>query len=495
MGFAENCPVKGDILQNPHGSLSPLATTEYNMLSTPLYSVEPTTSFLADLQQAGFFGWFTFDLSHDHSALWKAMALGLLQHTQIRYPQVHNFLESKWKPKISELCSVDHSFGTTNAKYSDENYWGEIGRTCEELVIRFFRENGKTAHIEEIQRKGYLNPSNKVAYDLMATYFNVCICWYESLADRQVMTHVFHSVAKGDVGLFICMAQEGNRLFFLYHQAGRAEVKLEFPFAMKVKECGKPLILGCSEERKGDDEDVRKVLMQKLIEVADSEAEFLLSICPSVPEESREQYLKMIGKIQAAKTYISLKKLEVDLATPSLQRVLNLPDYVPPAKPNDPHTILNCEQYPEDQDWVKYHGHIFHKICLSNYLLEINLQYPNMPKCPLTDCPQQLPDTVLDINPGIREAYERSQRRVQSDLQALNQYQQLLSASVPVASYNLTCVQCCRTERRYNFLQHGCQICISCAYRAGGVTCPRCAVGLTLDESTIVCQVGQQSWR
>lgn len=461
------------------------------MFPIPRYSEEPTTLFLERLQVAGFFGWFTFDLSHDRSALWKALALGLLQHTQLNYPVVQRYLESKWKPKIAELCGIDRP---GDAKYEDGRYWQNLGKTCEDLALDFFRNSGKAAHIEEIQRNGFLSPSNKVAYDLLTCYFNLCLCWYESLAANQVITHVFHSQSKGDVSLFICIAQEGDRLYYLYHQNGRGDVKLDFPFAMKVKECGKPLIIDQNNMPQPESEDVYSVLTRKLAEAADSEAEFLLAICASVPPEAKDKYLKMVGKIQAAKAYASLRQLEVNLATSSLQKVLDLPD-CEPIRAKEPHTILTCEQYPEDQDWLNYHGHYFHRTCLSNYLLEISLQYPNMPKCPLTDCPQQLPDTVLDLNQGIREAYERSRLRAQTEMQAIQQYQLQGSASVPASSYNLTCAACYRTVRRYYFLLHGCEICVYCAYQAGGEVCPACSVKLTLEEMTLIYREGQRSWR
>ena len=118
-----------------------------------------------------------------------------------------------------------------------------------------------------------------------------------------------------------------------------------------------------------------------------------------------------------------------------------------------------------------------------------------MPKCPLNDCPLQLPDTVLDLNLGIREAYERSRLRVNADMQALQQYRLLQgSASVPASSYNLTCTACCRTNRRYYFLQHGCEICLYCAYQTGGQDCPGCNARLTFEEMTLISKEGQRSW-
>ena len=459
------------------------------MFPIPRYSEEPTTLFLERLKGAGFFGWYTFDLSNDRSSLWKAMALGLLQHTQMNYPRVQGYLEAKWKPKIAELSRVDRP---GDRKYEDPQYWGALGETCEHLVLNFFRDSGKTAHLEEIQRTGYLSPSNKAAYNLLTFHFNLCLCWYESLAENQVMTHVFHSQSKGDVSLFICIAQEGNRLYYLYHNSGRGPVKLDFPFAMKVGD-GTPLIIEKSDAPQ-EEEDVRSVVIRKLVEVADSQAEFLLAICLSVPPEAKEKYMKMLGKVQAAKAYISLRHLEVNLSTPSLQSVQNLPDFEP-IRAKDPHSVLTCEQYPEDQDWLNYHGHYFHRTCLSNYLLEISLEYPNMPKCPLNDCPLQLPDTVLDLNLGIREAYERSRLRVNADMQALQQYRLLQgSASVPASSYNLTCTACCRTNRRYYFLQHGCEICLYCAYQTGGQDCPGCNARLTFEEMTLISKEGQRSW-
>ena len=460
----------------------------------PVFSpAQPTTPFQARLLQEGFTNWFTFDLGRDNLALWKALAFGLIQHSQVRYPEVHRFLELKWRPKIREIIQIDAQFGPEKIELPE--YWEQIGGKFREMVLNFFREINKTVHIEEIHQHSYLNPANKVAYDLLSSHFNMCICWYESNASETILSHIFHSQAKGDVSLFICIAIQGNRLYYLYHQSVESEVKMDFPFAMKVREKGSPLVINSvRSEGTGDtQEEDRHTLVRKLVEVVEAQTQFLVSICDTVRPEVMGKYMEMVGKIRSVRSFSEYKGLETRLDTPAINHLLTLTEPRPveiESKP--PHGITTCEWYrEEDRDFVSYHEHSFHRKCLSDYLLEIELVYPNMPKCPVEECQVLLPDTVLDLNRGIRESYERSHLFRRTEMMAL---QHRLSASMPVYTSSRTCIICHRTIPLNYLVKHGCSVCVYCAYQNGSELCPGCSGLFTSQEKEEIMQCSQRSW-
>lgn len=102
-------------------------------------------------------------------------------------------------------------------------------------------------------------------------------------------------------------------------------------------------------------------------------------------------------RINASKhIYTSLKFDMPPLMTDSLQDLLTLEVSNQQGVRTRPiHTLQNCAQYPELGAVEDYHGNSYHRDCLSVYLTDQRLRYPNLPLCPMPDCQQKLPATVL----------------------------------------------------------------------------------------------------
>ena len=456
-------------------------------MAVPVYSQEASTPFLQVLSENRYFGWYVFPFEHENSSLWRAIALGLLQHSVYKYPDVHDYLERVWKPKIQSILEVDQRYTTqeSNQKYSNPNYWREIGVACMTLAINFFKANQKGQQADEVQKGKCPDKSNKIAYEAFANHLNLCLCWYECTAERRVITHLFHSKTKNDVSLFINIAQDGDKLYYLYHQGLNESVSIAFPYLMKVNLQGEPLTIGCELRQSEPDRDPSEALIVNLLKVVEASAMLTLAITNQIPPTASEHFRQLQERVSASKgIYTAVKFAMPPLMSDSLKALLALkvPDQQP-AYTRAPHTVQNCEQYPELGAFEEYHGHRFHRDCLSAYLNTLQLRYPNLPPCPVPDCQQHLPDTVLDFNPAVRSHFEANKAAV-TQKTAQEKMAYFGHFSLPAQNTTLQCQTCNKTLSTQYFMKHGCSVCIMCAYNcysSYGV-CPLCRNQFNVDE-------------
>lgn len=413
--------------------------------------------------------------------------MGLLQHSSFKYPDVHDYLDRVWKPKIQSILEVDQRYTTreTNQKYSNPDYWREIGLACMTLAINFFKANQKGHLVEEVQKGRCPEKSNKIAYEAFANHLNLCLCWYECTTDRRVMTHLFHSKTKNDVSLFINIAQDGDKLYYLYHQGLNESVSIAFPYLMKVNSQGEPLSIGCELGQSEPDRDPSEALIVNLLKVVEATAMLTLAITDQIPPTASDHFRQLQERVNATKgIYSAVKFAMPPLMSDSLQALLALKvSDQPSTYAKAPHTVQNCEQYPELGAFEEYHGHRFHRECLSAYLNTLQLRYPNLPPCPVPDCQHQLPDEVLDFNPAVRSHFEANKvavthKTTQDRMAFFGHF------SLPAQNTTLPCQACGKTLSMQYFLKHGCAVCIMCAYHSYSNigACPLCRCPFNVDE-------------
>lgn len=460
-------------------------------MALPRYSEDPNTPFLQVLRENGYIGWYVFSSGPEETALWKAIATGLLLHSAYKYPDVHDYLERVWKPKIQSILEADRTYNTqeANQKYSNPEYWRTIGVACMTLAINFFKANGKPQQAEEVQKGKCPDKSNKVAYEAFATHLNLCLLWYECTAERRVITHPFHSKTKNDVSLFINIAQDGDQLYFLYHRGLNESVAIGFPYLMKVHSQGEPLSIGCELRQSESAGDPRDALIENLLKVLEASALLTLAITQEIPAAAGDYFRQFHERVGVAKNiYGAVGSGFPPLMSESVKGLLALKVASQQAGPaKEPHTVQNCEQYPELGHFEEYHGHHFHRDCISQYLTTLHLRYPNLPNCPVPGCQQQLPDTVLDYSPSVRSHYEANKAAVRTH-KTQEKMDYFSNFTLPPQNIPISCTTCTRSLAKQYFMSHGCQVCVICAYTAYSQSgqCPLCKCAFSAIELEVL---------
>lgn len=461
-------------------------------MALPGYFEEPTTPFLQVLSEQGYFGWYVFPFGQDNTSLWKAIATGILLHSTYKYPDVSDYLERVWRPKIQSILEADQNYTTRegNQKYSSPDYWQAIGLACMSLAINFFKANMKPQQADEVQKGKCPDKSNKVAYEALATHLNLCLLWYECTAERRVITHSFHSKTKNDVSLFINIAQDGDKLYFLYHRGLRESVTIGFPYLMKVNAQGEPLTIGCELRQMEPVGDPRDALIENLLRVVDASAALTLTLTQEIPLAAADYFRVLQERVSVAKNiYGAVGSALPPLMSEAVKGLLALQVSNQQTAPiRDSHTVQNCEQYPELGGFEEYHGHRFHRDCLCVYLTTLQLRYPNLPSCPVPGCQQHLPDTVLNFIPSVRAHYEANKAVARTTQKTQDKIDYFSHFTLPAQNVPLTCVSCQRSLSKQYFMSHGCQVCVICAYHSystlGG--CPLCKNAFNASEMEVL---------
>ena len=461
-------------------------------MATPKYSADPITDFLRRLKEEGFIGWFSFEFGANKSAFWKALAHGIQLHSEISYPSGEgHFLSKKWLPRVQPILTVSQQYCHDPQKVVNPLYWSALGSACQTLATDILRSSGKDHLTTDIERGGLPDKALTSVYEILVSALNLCICWYECRADQTIVTDVFHPKTKGELGLFITLAQEGDRLYFLYHKETQGEIRVEFPFAMKVGGTGKPLVLGSGNKQR-EERDPKDVLIGHLMKIIQASASLTLASADHLPPSASEPLSHLHERIRSTTAYISSAKLETALPDPVTQLLsLRAPErQIVPVSAI--HTIINCEEYPEVADYVEFHSHKFHRNCMARYLEGLQPSFPQMPRCPVEGCGVTLPDSALDLNATVRDIYVRMRQastekaivareyalsqsfssqssqsqssQSQSSQSQSSQSQYYSSPSLPIMTLTQCLVCSCRYNNQY-FMSHGCSLCVKCAYR------------------------------
>ena len=463
-------------------------------MAVPSYNEHASTPFLRVLNEQGYTGWWSFPFSQDNTSLWKAIAIGLLFHSAIKYPEVSEYLERAWRPKIQPIITFDLNY-PTNEKYANPEYWNRLGTTCMTLAIAFFKANGKPQQADEIQKGKCPDKGNKVAYEAFATHFNLCLCWYEFTAEYKVLTHLFHSKTKNDVSLFINIAQEGDRLYYLYHSGLNQSVSFSFPFLMKVNSQGEPLRIGCELRRNEPASDPKEALIVNLIKALEASAGLTLAVTREIPPNAGNALNYFKERIHAAKgIFDAMGEQLPPLMSEAVREVMGMEvGSAQGGKEREPHTVMTCELYPEAGQCLDYHGHHFHRDCLAGYLDSLQLRYPAVPTCPI--CQENLPDTVFDLSPALRSHYEANKAAARTN-RTQGQMHLLSHLTLPAQNSTLTCVNCRRAYSKDYFMSHGCLLCVHCAYQGysynGG--CMVCQCAFNPDEMAAITSYYNQAY-
>ena len=454
----------------------------------PKYSRELSTDFLKLLASKGYTSWHVFSLRDSQAAFWKAVGLGILLHSYRSYCKNMNYFRMNWNEKVRDFLAVDAKhFRTQPANQSQQRFthiafWNDIGIECVRMAIDFYTHAGKMEPASLIRSGRLMEYSNAAAFSNFAGHFDLFICLYERCSDSHVITHNYVSPSPSTPTLCINLAQEGDRLYYLYHESVKNPETEDFPFMIqpgKRHPIAIDTVLGDTVPQPSV--DIQDRITKSLFDIVETQANLILTLTPALPSNCAELQSALGAQVSALRLLLSTARSSVSLETSSLQHVLRLPVT---QERREPHTITTCELYSdEDADIVQYHSHKFHRTCLKTYIERLQLVPPELPMCPMQNCGQQFADSVLDLSPTVAHKYQayRDHFTLQTETKAAGLPS---SMTLPVVTTDCwVCLICSRRLERAWFLVHGCRLCYFCAAeRAQDWRCPLCRVQLREDE-------------
>ena len=479
-------------------------------MAIPQYSCDPTTSFLTELTSQNYSYWFSFDFTVEKT-FFQALGHGILCHSQVHYKEIGGYIDRTWTPKVQSLLTAAEQF-PPDQRYANPAYWQEIGNKTAQIAIQSFTEAGKIEQANMIKQGKCPGKENSVAYKSLMKHLNLCLTWYE-WTSTGIITHVFYnSDTKNDISLFINLAQEGNRLYLLFHRDFqlRSTILTQcFPYYMLVGGEVAPLLIGHNQKKAvaGDNREGMEKLVEELMGLVQIQAKVIRMECRSVQRSTVELIDSMRTKVGGITTLCKVNRLERGVVTEDLTAVLGLKG--PEEAVSREHTLRNCGDFAaEDGNFVDPapHGHRFHVTCLSYYLRSLNLVFPAKPLCPLCDN-SALPDTVLKICPEIESQYTQAKQMhmqvtrpdkfsaTDTQVGASHGY---VPANPSLQHYTQGCVCCNRLLSWEYFLSHGCAVCLNCGVNAletGNGYCPSCGYPLPAGEVEAIKTFQAQAWK
>lgn len=454
----------------------------------PKYSRELSTDFLKLLASKDYTSWHVFNVKDTSFAFWKAVGLGILLHSYRPYCQRLEYFRTDWSDKVKDFLAADAEHyrnqpaNQSQQRFTKAAFWNDIGVACAHMAIAFFTQAGKLEPANLIKSGKLMEYSNASAFSNFAAHFDLFICLYERCSDSHVITHNYVSHSPRAPTLCINLAQEGDWLYYLYHEKVKDPEIEDFPFMLSP---GKrhPIVLDTllRDTVPQPRVDIQDRIMRNLLDVVETQANLILTLAPSLPYNCAELHSKLSGQVSALRLLLTAAHSTVSLETSSLQQVLQLSVA---QQMREPHTITTCELYSdEDPDIVQYHSHRFHRICLKSYIERLGLVPPELPMCPMPNCGQRFADNVLDLSPTVSRSYQtyREYYSLQSGTRSAGLSSNL---TMPVSSTDCwMCLICSRRLEQAWFLVHGCRVCYMCAAdRAQDWKCPLCHSPLREDE-------------
>ena len=452
-------------------------------MSLPQTCQSPSTSFQASLFESGFTHWWLFpasDFPHK-SGFYAALATALLCHTWPNYEEFsRQQREGSWHQGVATLQAIDENYGLGYGedKFQQIGYWKELGDECASLCADVFAAQQKREAQAMIMQKQVKETADSAFYEHIAKRFSSYLCIYEMTETGPKMKE-FHSDHPGEFATFVTIAFENDSVLVLSHKDFEWDTLREqkFPNYKRIRYPGaEPVnLISPNPIPRSTDHQLPTIIsaMTKLINLL---GRFAVDHQINPSETNQKETQQGIRQALLDVRELSKGREDLDLCFEDAENVLSLQiQPLPPAKPRNPHTILNCEDYLDEGPAEIHHTHRFHTHCLYDYLNTITGDLSRGLKCPFSSCPTPLAEEVLEEFPDLMKKF--------GDWKALN----LASRSDEgIASDTQPCHICGLGDVGAVF-SCGCRLCRRCSSKAywDGV-CVKCSTTVTVQDKAVV---------
>ena len=370
---------------------------------------EPTTPLQQALYDLGFTFWWEFHSSSfpQRTGFYSAFATGLLCHVWPSYPEFSKLhTVGNWHMKAATLKAI-------NAKYEDlyreerftkPEYWAELGEECANCCSAIFAAEFKEEVTGMVLSKHVKDTSDESFYEKIASHFQAYLRIYE-MTDDGPRVKDFHGFHKGDFATYVNIAFEGDSVLVFSHKDFEWTLleKARFPNYTIIKTPGSepPQFHSSPVHPRPVDTSLLVPTMGKMISLLIG---FAVSLKDN-PAEAKNIQDVMQGTLQDLEE-LGRDKEDLTAYFSSVQRVLAIPiEIQAPARLREPHTIANCDEYPELGPVETHHHHRFHKDCLLRHLNFLSSDFSIGLICPIPNCKTRLAENVVDTFPDIKEKY------------------------------------------------------------------------------------------
>lgn len=436
-------------------------------MSLPLPVQSPATPLQQALYGLGFHWWWEFPaaLFPQRTGFYPALATGLLCHIGQRYEQCWKAHE-EWQQAISPIKAVNWKYEEQYGenKFGQVGYWQELAAECMKTCASVFAAEFKP-DLEAVAISGQVKETAETSfYDKIAVHFATFLRIYE-MTDDGPRVKDFHITRKGDFATYVNIAFDEESVLVLSHKDFEWERQDEakFPNYTMIKDPGsEPPQFSNSPVFPRHPEAQVSTLIPTMGKLIDLLSQFVLADREHLPEgKDIQEALK--GAVQDLEE-LGRERYDLTQYLGNAKKVLEIPIELPqPSKPRDPHTVLNCEDYPEAGSTEVHHTHRFHKDCLYRHLHSVSNDFSNGLKCPFPTCSTSLAENVLEVYPDIKQKYVDWK------------YQTMILHSV--ASLSATPQPCfhCKEVDVSATLLCGCKLCRRCSSNSYyGNMCVRC---------------------
>ena len=437
-------------------------------MSLPRAVQAPSNPLQQALYDQGFHWLFEFPASlfPQCSGFYPALAVGLLCHSGLRYDKcwkVHE--EGGWRQAIGPVQAIDARYEEQlgEGKHMHPGYWQEIGAECAKICGNAFAAEFKP-DMEALVLGGRVKETaDKAFYDKIAGHFMAYLRIYE-MADEVLRVKEFHSVKRGDFATYVNIAFDGESVLALCHQdfEWKKLTEPKFPNYTMIKIPGsEPPQINSSQAYQPPPPIQVSTLVPTMGKFISLLSRFILALQgnPVEAKNIQEALRRDLQDLEEAGR--DRDDLSLDLGT--VRQALEIHIAPPPAKPQDPHTVLNCEEYPEAGTLEVHHTHRFHADCLYRHLHTVSNEFINGLKCPFPACATPLAENVLEVYPDLKQKYSdlKAQTMMDHSFQSLSE--------IPQSCY------LCSEVAVLAILLCGCKLCPRCSsnsYYANA--CVRC---------------------
>jgi hypothetical protein len=415
----------------------------------------PTTPLQQALCDLGFYYWWDFHSSSfpQRSGFYAAFATGLLCHVWPSYPE---FLKlhtvGNWHMKAATLKAIDARYGDLygEEKFTKPEYWVELSDECANCCSAIFLAEFKEEVTEMVRSKRVKDTSDESFYEKIASHFQAYLRIYE-MTDDGPRVKDFCGYHKGDFATYVNIAFEGDSVLVLSHKdfEWTSLPKARFPNYTVIKVPGSepPQFNSSPVQPRPVDTSLLVPTMGKMISLLSG---FAVSLKDN-PAEAKNIQDSIRGTLQDLEE-LGRDKEDLTPHFSSVQNVLAMPIEIQVhARPREPHTIVNCDEYPELGPIEEHHHHRFHKDCLLRHLNSISGDFSIGLICPIPNCSTPLAENVVDTFPHIKEKF------VTWKMQTLVMHS-VTGPTEPKQPCNR-----CREEDYLAFLTCGCKLCRRCS--------------------------------
>lgn len=309
--------------------------------------------------------------------------------------------------KAQTLKAVDAKYGDLYGedKPATPEYWEKLGEECANCCAEIFRGEFKEEVTAMVLSRHVKDTTDESFYEKIASHFQAYLRIYE-MTDDGPRVKDFHGSHKGDFATYINIAFEGDSVLVLCHKDFEWTTlpKAKFPnyTVLKVPGSEPPQFNSSPVRPRAVDTSLLIPTMGKMIK---SLSGFAVSLKDN-PADAKNYQEAIRGTLE---DLMDLARDREDLVQDlsGVRQLLAIPVDIPvPARPREPHTIVNCDDYPEIGEIEEHHHHRFHKDCLRNYLDSISSDFSRGLNCPIPNCKTALAENVLDANVDIKMKYE-----------------------------------------------------------------------------------------